>query len=196
MMPLIPQQQPQQTAPAAPGPQAKLNASSPDKLKQDFAQYVSKATTMINSPQTRAQTLTMLKGSDPCKQVSQAAVIVMQQVDALSRRANIEVRDDIKFVATYVIIEQLAQMASAAGLYKLDKDYCLLAMSMAVQNYIKAEVAAHRVDAKQVAVQMQIAQREMPPEQKKAMADATRRMPEIAKRYQKDLRAGKFRGGA
>ena len=185
--------QPQpQTVPLA----SMAKPSNAAHIREDFVQYVAKACGLVNSKATRAQMLEGLKGPDPAKQIARATDVIMARMDTAARQAGVEVLDTIKIVATYNIVENLYGLAEAAGLYKLEQDYRTLAMGIAIQDYINAEVKAGRVNKKALAVQFARDMRAMTPQQKKQVADATSKMPLIAKRYHKDLRAGKFQGGA
>jgi hypothetical protein len=185
---MMPQPQPQQAQP-------QVKPSQASRVKQDFAQFVSKASTMINSPQTRQQTLAMLRGSDPARQIARGTVVILQQIDTLSRKSGIEILYTVKVVGAYVIVEQLYQLAAVAGFYKLEEAYRMLALSIAVQDYIKAETQAGRINAKQLAVQVQRDMRAMPPEQRKMLTKSMQASPQVAKRYNKEVREGKFANG-
>lgn len=185
----------QATAQAQPPQAGQVKPSNAARIKQDFAQYISKASTIINSPQTRSATLETLKGPDPAKQIANTTVLVMQQIDSLSRKSGIEILDTIKVIGAHVIVEQLYQLANAAGLYKLPEEYRMFALSIAVQNYIKAESKTGRINLKQLSVQIQRDMRSMSPEQRKMISKSMQNIPQTAKKYNKDLRAGKFANG-
>lgn len=169
-----------------------LKASNAQSVKEDFQQYVLQASRLINSPQTRAQVLGMLKGQDPVNKIAATTVMVMQRLDESLRKMGVEMQDAIKAIGAYAIVDQLTKLGEAAGLFKLDDDFQTLALSIATQNYINAEVKAGHINRQQLSVTIQADMRQMPQKMRDTVSKTMTRLPMIAKRYQKEVRDGRL----
>ena len=164
-----------------------LQPSNPAKMKEDATVYVDKATILIHSQGPRQEFMNMLKAPDPVKAVSGATVIVMQRLDTAMREAGVELDDVVKVVCARYIVSEFVELAAAAKLFNMDTDHAGLALSMAVQNYIKAEAAAGRINMKQLQVQVQIEMRQMDPKTRKEVMAGMAKVQQTGRAYKGGL---------
>jgi len=156
---------------------------SKEDLKADGEKYVAKALILLHSPETRDGVVKMLTGPDPVQRVSNVLVMVMQRVDSEARKSNLEVQDVVKAAAARAIVPEIVEIGEAAKLFNLNPDLELLAFSVSLQDYLKAEIKAGRVDSKKLAVTMQADVRSMPPKMRKEVIAAQPRIQQIARKY-------------
>ena len=160
-----------------------IQASKAD-VKADFDRYVARATTLIHAPETTGAVQNMLAGPDPVSKIAAATVMIMQRLDAAARAQKIEVQDTIKTFAAVEIIGMIEELGVASGKFaKLSKELHELAVSVAVQDYVKGEVKAGRIDAKRLQVQMDADMRKLPAKQRKEIQDSQIRIQMTARKY-------------
>ena len=176
--------QPAPTAPGQPTATPSNVQASQANVKHDFAAYVSRATTLIHAPETTGAIQGMLAGPDPVSKVAAATVMVMQRLDAAARTAGIEVQDAIKVFGAVEVVNMVAELGEAAGkMPVLNQHLKELALSVAVQDYVKGEVKAGRIDPQRLQVAMQADIRQLPPKQRKEIQDAQIRIQQTARAY-------------
>ena len=160
-----------------------IQASKAD-VREDFDRYVARATALIHSPETTGAVQNMLGGPDPVSKIAAATVMVMQRLDSAARASNIEVQDTIKTFGAVEIVNMVIELGEAAGKFgKLDKDLSELALSVAVQDYVKGEIRAGRIDPKRLQVQMDADMRKLPPKQRKEIQASQVRLQQTARKY-------------
>lgn len=159
-----------------------LNQSKVD-FKTDYAQYVAKAIKLIHSPDTREAVLSLLNNNDPVSKVAKAAVVVMQKLDAASRASGMEIGDSVKVLGAAEIVKLIVEFGNAARKFQLDEELVDLALSVAVQDYVKQEMAAGRLDGKKLKVAMEADIRKLPPAKRKEVQQAQYRIAQIARKY-------------
>ena len=153
-------------------------------IQHDFDQYVNRATILIHSPQSRKQVLAMLlAGSDPVQRVSDATVMIMHRLDSTARDAGIEVQDAVKVMGAHAIVGLIVEFGNAAKIFNLNDDLSELSLSVAVQDYVRSEVKAGRVDPQKLKVAFDADLRSMPPKFRKEAQLAQQRIPMIARQY-------------
>jgi len=163
-----------------------MNPTQPSQAanyKRDFEQYVAKAMTLIHAKETRDSVVSMLEGDNPVQRVANATVMIMQRLDAAARDAGVEVQDSIKVFGANEIISMVAEVAEASGKAKLDERLLELALSVAVQDYVKAEIAAKRINAQQLKVAIEADLRKLPPKQRKEIQQSQIRIQQTARQY-------------
>lgn len=149
----------------------------------DLKQYVDKGTMLIHSPETRDPVLKMLEGPDPVQKVADATVMIMQRLDAAGRSAGIEVQDAIKIIGAHQLVDQIVEVGEAARKFKLDQDLTHLALSVTIQDYIKIEVSAKRIDPRKLKVALAAEIRQLPPAKRKEVQQSQARIQQIARKY-------------
>jgi hypothetical protein len=178
---------PQPVAPAQPGtpPQPAANVQpSQANVKHDFDNYVAKATTLIHSPETTGAIQNMLTGADPVSKVAAATVMIMQRLDAAARAAGVEVQDTVKVYGAADIVNQVAELGEAAGKFgRLPPKLIELALSVAVQDYVKGEIAAGRIDGQKLQAQMQQDMAKIPQKERQEIQAAQVRILQTARQY-------------
>jgi len=154
-------------------------------VKQDYDKYVSRATILIHSPQTTGAIQNLLAGPDPVQQVANATVMVMQRIDSAARDAGVEVQDAVKIFGANAIVRLIIELGEAAHKFKIKFDEPLteLALSVAVQDYVKGEITAHRIDPQRLNVALQADMRTMPPKMRKEMQQTQLRIQQTARKY-------------
>jgi len=152
-------------------------------VNKDLAQYVAKATTLLHAPETRDAVISMLDNNDQVQKIANVTVFVMQKVDAAARTKGLEIQDSVRVFAAGDIVTQIAEIGNAAKKFSIDKDLVQLALSVAVQDYVNAEVKAGRIDRKKLQVAIEADLRKMPPQKRKEIQQQIQQTQEIARRY-------------
>lgn len=139
---------------------------------------------MLHSPQTRDAVLSVLKGKNPVQLVANAVVVVLQKIDNASRKAGIETQDMIKLLAAHEFVSQICEIAEAAKLFALSKDQQELALSVAVQDYVRNEISAGRIDPVRLMAQVEKGMRKLPQKQKAEVFQSINKIKQTASNYQ------------
>ena len=160
-----------------------FTSSNDATAKADTLKYISKARLLIHADQTIPQLTQMLKGSDPVQRVADASVMIAQRVDAASRTSGHEVNDGLKVAAGMEIVNDISDVLEASLGTVLNKDLRYLAFSVTIQDYVKAEVKARRMNAQQLRVSMQQGIRQMPAKTQKEVKMAPAKIQAIARKY-------------
>ena len=152
-------------------------------MKGDYERYTNRAITLIHSPETSDAVLQTLQGPDPVQKVADGVVMVMQRIDAAARDKGVEVQDSVKIFGAHEIVNLVVELGEAAGVLKLEDDLRELALSVAVQDYVKGEVAARRIDPKKLQVAVDADIRKMPPKDRKEIQASQLRIQQTARKY-------------
>lgn len=116
-------------------------------INDDVRKYVNKARILIHDPKTAPAILqSLMSGGDPIASVGHVTVMVMQRIDSASREAGIETKDSVKVIAAFAIIQMLCKIGEASRKFNLDPGQQQLALTAALQEYFKGEIAAKRID--------------------------------------------------
>jgi hypothetical protein len=165
-----------------------VRATKPSTKPQtmDLQMYIAKGLELMSSKQTAQSMLVILKGIGPGKPVEKLAnalVVLLQKLDAGARQTGVEVLDSVKVIGANDLIRELAKTAAAANIFHLDENHIELAYSVAVQDYVKSEVKAGRVNPGKLLATMQERVKKMPPKEKQEMAMALKRIQATAANY-------------
>ena len=153
-------------------------------VKHDFDTYVSKATVLIHSPETTGAIQNMLTGRDPVSKVAAATVMIMQRLDSAARAAQVEVQDTVKVFGAVDIVNMVAELGEAAGKFpKFPQKLIELALSVSVQDYVKAEISAGRINGQKLQAQMQADMAKVPAKERQEIQAAQVRILQTAKQY-------------
>lgn len=164
-------------------PSRPVTPSSSD-IKSDLQKYVNKATLFIHAPENTPNIVKMLSGDNPVQKVASASVFVMQMVDKNSRESGIEVQDTVKVFGAHEIVNLIAELGETARkIPKLDQKLGELTLSVAVQDYVKSEVAAGRINPQKLKVAMDADIRKLPPKTRKEIQDAHIRIQQTSRQY-------------
>ena len=167
---------------------------SQDDFKNEYTQYVTKATVLIHAPETRDSILNMIGGADPVQSIANASVMVMQRLDLAARNAGIELQDTVRIFGANQVVHMIAEVGDAAGKFKLPERLLELALSVATQDYVKGEIAAHRIDPKKLGIALQNDMRQLPPNQRKQIQLSQIRIKETAMKYNHGKGLAAFQG--
>jgi hypothetical protein len=134
------------------GPSSSL-AEEPNKgtLQGDTHRIVTRGLELIHVPQTRDQVINALKTSpNPVQGVADQTVALIQRIDSLSRQEGKEINMEAKLFGGKELVDEIAELSEAAGAGALDDDDKDLATTVAVQDYLKGEIKAGRVDPEEL----------------------------------------------
>jgi len=180
----------QNMAPVPPtGPPAQQSAAfrqvspSQNTMKTDEAIYKAKGLELLNSDQTQGEFMTVLKTGDPVTALVNALLLVLQKLDAAQRASGTDVADAVKLLGAEEFFNDLVSKAKAARIFTLDQAHLEMAFSIAVQDYIKGEVAAGRIDPAKLMQQMQQSMAKLPPAQRQEITTAMQRIQKTAQNY-------------
>jgi hypothetical protein len=151
--------------------------------KDDYARYLSKAVDIIHDPKTQPEILKMLSSKDSVQSVANVAVMIMQRIDAAARQSGIEIQDSVKALASAQIVNVVVETGIAAKKFTMDKELIELAISAAVQDYVKGEIASGRMNAKKVQIALQRDMRTMPPKLRKETMETMKRIQHTGRKY-------------
>lgn len=158
-------------------------APSGQKAEDDAAQWLALAMDFVHGRQTRGSVGQMLKGKDPVQALANATVMVVKRIDAASRQKGIEVEDAVKLYGAHEICTQLAEVGNDSGAFQVDEKLIELAFSVAVQEYVKGEIADGRIDPARLQAKVQQSVRNLPPEQRAEANAAVKRIAQTADEY-------------
>lgn len=171
---LIPQPSAQSPVPTSP---------STKPMGLDYQMFVAKGLDLISGQQTRKDILVLLKAGKPVESLANTLVVVLQKLDIAARKKGTEVHDYVKIIGANELLQELAKIAKAARIFDLDKDHLELAFSLAIQDYVKTEIQAGRIDGAKLYQTMQQNVKKMAPKDKQEMDLAIQRIAATAKKY-------------
>lgn len=177
MMGLLQQEQPQRgpglaqqparpTLPPQQGIPSQQGQMSEDALQRDKEQIVDKGTILLHSPETRDQVMQMISSGDPVDGVAKASVMTIQRLDEVARKAGKETSDTAKLAASIELMEQIIEIGETAKVFKFSDEQRKYAMALGIQNYMKAEIQAGRIDPQELAKGMNSEIEALPEDQK------------------------------
>ena len=176
---MIPGQEQQQPMPQ----QQQGIAPSQQPMPDDYALFVSRGLEMISAEQTKDGILTMLRAKDPVQSLADTLIVIIHKLDDAARQKGVEVQDSIKILGAHELINELAKVAKAANIFDLDKDHIELAFSVAVQDYVREEVQAGRINPGKLQAQMQSGVNKMGTKEREEMQAAQERIQKTARGY-------------
>jgi len=134
--------------PVAPGPPRKqsLEPGDPKKVEEDKHKLVVRAMEIMNSPKTRDIISDNLrKSQQQVKTVAETAQHIVHKIDTAAAKKNIDIDFQAKIEGGIEIIQEISEIAEAVG-KPLQEDDKELAYSLAIQDYLKEEIRAGRID--------------------------------------------------
>ncbi|MEA1992214.1 MAG: hypothetical protein U9N58_08485 [Thermodesulfobacteriota bacterium] len=153
-------------------------------MEEDLDKFITKGTMLIHSPETRNQILSLLQGRNPVESVASALVITVKKLDEVSRREGLEVNDSVKLKGSEELISQIIEVGKAADTLKdFDDDKKELAYSLGVQEYIKGEIQAGRINKQALAEEIKTAMEELPEESRKELDTQLKRINKTSELY-------------
>ena len=161
----------------------KIDPQTLRKIKVDHEKYVVKGMELIHSEATRDSIIELLKSGDPVGALVKTLVMILHKVDEAARTAGIEVEDSAKLLGAGELLGQLYEIGKAAGIMKLEPDEIHLALAGSIQNYVKDEVAAGRIDPKKLAATMKNNLSQLPAKDKAASLLAMKKIEQTGKNY-------------
>jgi len=161
----------------------KLDPRQQAAIESQHEQYLAKGMEMIHSPQTRDSILELLRASDPVDALSKTLVMVLHKVDEAARSANLEVEDAAKLMGASELLTQLYEIGEAAKIMKLMPDEIHLALAAGIQNYVKDEVVAGRINPQKLAETMKKNLSLLSPKEKADSLLALKKIEQTGKEY-------------
>ncbi len=154
--------------------------------RADYNQYVAKGMQLIHSPETRDAIVGILKlkGKAPVQLVADTVVVVIRKADNATREAGIEIQDVVKLLAAHEFVTQICEIAEAARLFTLKPDVKELALSVAVQDYVRGEISAGRIDPVRLMAQVEKGMRQISPKQRSEVLQSIDKIKKTAINYQ------------
>lgn len=146
------QPEPQSQAPQQPNQASWLDPSQDKaKVEADAHRLVTRGIQLLNSPGVSDSVVNSLKNSPNIVQgVADQARAIIQRIDAATRKEGVELNAESKIYGGMGIVAEIAEIASASGAGELDEDDKELAFSVSVQDYLKEEIAAGRLDPEEL----------------------------------------------
>ena len=89
----------------------------------------------------------------------------------------------MKISGAHELINRLNHIMTAAKIASLDKNHIELAFSLAVQDYMRGEIKAGRINPAKLQQQQQMAMQEMKPKQRQEIQESLTRIQATAKAY-------------
>lgn len=152
------------------GNKLNIDKNAEQKLLVDTKKFVIKGTKLINSPQSRDQIIASLKTGNPLESVANTTVSIVQRLDEASRQAGDEVNDLVRIQGAHELLNQIADIGVASGAFnKLSQEQITTSFSVAVQNYIKTEIQAGRIDPKALEAEVTKNIKNMPPDEQQVL---------------------------
>ena len=123
-----------------------------EESKLEGRKALAKAVQIMYDPVAYREVVKMLsvKGKRPEELVATVSVNLMQRVDASSREAGEEIDDRARIMASVRLPEEVAELAKTKGLFTLSSAQVQLAGSLGTEMYLKAEIAAGRIDGEKL----------------------------------------------
>jgi len=163
-------------------PQTSISPST-KPMGLDYQMFVAKGLELISGKQTRKDILVLLKSGKPVEALANTLVVVLQKLDIAARKKGTEVHDHVKIIGSNELLQELAKIGKAARIFDLDADHIELAFSLAIQDYVKTEIQAGRIDGAKLYQTMQQNVKKMAPKDKQDMDMAMQRIAATAKKY-------------
>ena len=143
--------------------------------------YLEKGLLIIHGEETRDEIITLLKAKgSPPERLGRAALVVLTKMDSV---APADIFDQVRITALIRFIVELADIAEAAKIFKADEDDMGLALSYTIQEYIKMEIGAGRIDQKELQASVSRGLAKMSPAERADMDQATTRLAKRADQY-------------
>lgn len=133
------------------GEQAPVELTPQEKAQseKDAHRLVTRGMELIHSPQTRDAMVQALKdNSNLVQAVADQAKVIIQRVESDARKEGVKLGDISKLMGCKDLVGEIAAVAEVSGAGSLDPDDQDLAFSVAAQDYLKEEIAAGRLDPK------------------------------------------------
>jgi len=162
-----------------------LGAKNAPKMKADLNQFVSKGMQLLHSEDTRDQVVSVLRSSsNPAQGVSDALVPIVQRIDSASRAAGQEVHDAVKLLGAIELVGQIIEIGELSkALPKMSDEDKNTALAVSIQDYMKGEIDAGRVDPKVLQQQLSQGMNQLSEDQKIQIGDSMKSIHETAMSY-------------
>ena len=159
--------------PAAPGSTQKINISAdvpPEEVESQKNRIVTMGLEMLHAPQTRDKIIDAMMQPHPVDGVKNGVVSLMQRTDEAMRKEGVQISGQAKVDSAVKLVSEVSELSNAIGA-KLDDKEIRLALSLALQDYVKPEIEAGRIDPQEAKAGISQAMQNMSPEQRKTVND-------------------------
>ena len=158
---------------------------SKNSMDQDYKQWRTKAMMIVHGRKTRDDILNLLRIKDPVSATAELTVQIVEKMDAAMRKEGVEVDDAVKLFGAKEVIRQLAEVAESAKVFEMSDDLQDLTLAVAVQEYIKREIKAGRVDPRKIRSESLANIKKMPPKLRREMDEGYRKVQGTAAKYRR-----------
>jgi hypothetical protein len=128
--------------------------ATPEEQAQ-YEQFVDNAMTLIYDEQTRPGVLQSLGGDDPVAALANTAAMVVLQVENAADDQGTELADGVVFNAGVAVLEDLAGLATEAGIHAFTEEETEAALYQALDIYREMKAGAGGIDQEQHAAELQ-----------------------------------------
>ena len=159
--------------PASPGSTQKINISAdvpPEEVESQKNRMVTMGLEMLHAPQTRDKIIDAMMQPHPVDGVKNGVVSLMQRTDEAMRKEGVQISGQAKVDSAVELVGEVSELSNAIGA-KLDDKEIRLALSLALQDYVKPEIEAGRIDPQEAKAGIAQAMQNMSPEQRKTVND-------------------------
>lgn len=133
------------------GANSALQEAEPGKVQADAHRIVTRGMEILHSPQTKDAILQSMRVSnDPVQAMADKGKEIMQRVDTAARQEGTEINVMAKINGGRELVNEIADLAESAGAPPVSEEDRELAWSVSMQDYMKDEIAAGRLDPKEV----------------------------------------------
>lgn len=144
-------QGPEATAGPMPTPNGEgnpaLQEQDPGQIQADAHRIVTRGMEILHGPDTKDSIAAAIQASsDPVTGVADLAKSIMQKIDLISRQEGIEINVLSKINGSKELVNEIAELAEDRGAPVMDEADRELAWSVSMQDYVKEEIAAGRLD--------------------------------------------------
>ena len=160
-------------------------AGSSQRMEEDLAKFVDKGTILIHSPETRDQILVILKHGNSIEDIAEALVFTVQRLDAISRKAGIEINDQVKLKGAEDLINQIIEVGETANLFKITDEQRTLAYSLGLQNYLNEEISTGRIDKQKLSQEILQAVEQLPEDKRQDLDSQLKGINQTAEAYKR-----------
>lgn len=137
---------------------------SPEQAQLEGRKLVAKAKIILHQQGTFDQVIKLLelKGSRPEQLVAHVCVMLIQLLDATARKEKVEIDDRAHVYGAYGLCAEIGDLAKEQHIFTLSGLQLGLAIGLTIQDYLKGEIAAGRIDKDALAADFYKAIRMMP----------------------------------
>lgn len=117
--------------PAPTAPTTPANGTVTEKDKSDFQQFIAQGVKLLHAPETRGGMIDRLRKGNPIQAIAEVTLAIVQKLEQVA-----EVSDIVKLDGANVLMKEVSELATAAGVKELTDEEKSLAFSLAMEMYV------------------------------------------------------------